>query len=211
MSVGRVAASTSWVQSFVVTCTGWSLAWLGILTALSLGCAHIYSDAQPPEKPALLAARVHTDRYAITVAGAMRLTGASMRTCSAADLKFPDDADFVELRAGRHHLQVKLLGKDIVRPDIPIEGQVELAAAGCYLPAIACDGDVYDALYCRVVVKPSPCPSPWLPRRLPAHGVRHCQAPGSSPSGDYGLDRTAAAPLIDAASSNTFARVTVST
>lgn len=170
-------ASASWIQSFGMARPRWSPMLIGILAALSLGCAHIYTNAQPPETPALLTARVHADGYSITVVGAMRLIGASPPTCSAADLKFPDDADFVELRAGRHHLRVKLAGKDIVRPDIPIVGQVELAAGGCYLPAIACDGDVHDALYCRAVVKPSPCPSPWLPRKQPADGVRHCQAP----------------------------------
>jgi hypothetical protein len=94
--------------------------------------------------------------------------------CSAPAYPIGEEATLIELGSGNYRLLAK--AEDTAAPyAFPLRGQVSVEAGRCYVPAMTCDGAArFDALTCRLVLKPTACASHLLPRRVMVRGMSGC-------------------------------------
>ena len=94
--------------------------------------------------------------------------------CSAPAYPIGEEATVIELREGGYMLLAK--AEDTATPyAFPVRGEVSVQPGRCYVPGMTCDGAArFDALSCRLILKPAACASHLLPRRVVIGGMSAC-------------------------------------
>jgi hypothetical protein len=94
--------------------------------------------------------------------------------CSPPAYEIGEEATLIEMGGGEYTLLAK--AEDSAAPyAFPLRGEVRVEPGRCYVPAMTCDAGAHpDASTCRLVLKPTACASPRLPRRVVIRGVSGC-------------------------------------